>query len=174
MFTAIMAVCEATAATSVQRRAQMQSRSREWWGRVVLQRNSFHQNVQGWQRLRWRMLIWSGVGVTVNPHHMSVQTEVTFQQIKSASDLEPCMKVAQIWFEKIRFCVICVVHTVFKKKKPNQIWVIREESGWVHCVNTASVVWAKPSVPVCAVAKGGTKGVVCAANIKLIQTNLRV
>lgn len=48
MFTAIMAVCDATAAASAQRRVWMQSRSREWWGRVVkwLQRNSFHQKVQ--------------------------------------------------------------------------------------------------------------------------------
>ena len=29
----------------------------------------------------------------------------------SVSDLEPDMKVAQIWFEKIRFHVICAVHS---------------------------------------------------------------
>lgn len=54
--------------------------------------------------------------VALNPTTgcMSVQTGVTFQKIRSVSDLE-YMKVTQIWFEKMRFHVICGVHTAIKQ-----------------------------------------------------------
>lgn len=47
--------------------------------------------------------------------HTAVQTEVGVQTIKSVSNLEPHMKVAQIRFDKIRSHVIFAVHTVEKK-----------------------------------------------------------
>lgn len=38
------------------------------------------------------------------------------------------MKVTHVWFEKIRFSVICVVHTAIKQSDPDHM-------GVMYCVN---------------------------------------
>lgn len=48
---------------------------------------------------------------------MTVQTEVALQNIRPVSDLEPHMQVAQIRIEKIRFHVVCAVHTVIQRDR---------------------------------------------------------
>lgn len=45
--------------------------------------------------------------------------------MRSESDLEPHMKVAQITFEKIRFHVIWAVQVTQLEEKKNQVWATR-------------------------------------------------
>ncbi len=60
---------------------------------------------------------------------MTVQTEVALQNIRPVSDLGPHMKVAQIGIEKIRFHVICAVHTVVKTSDLSHIWAKKSDLG---------------------------------------------
>ncbi len=40
-----------------------------------------------------------------------------YPKIRSISDLEACMKVAQIWYEKTRFSLICGVHIAIRSNR---------------------------------------------------------
>lgn len=51
------------------------------------------------------------VALNCNMGHIAVKTEVALQKIRSVSDFEQHMKVAQIWFKKIWFAVFCCSHS---------------------------------------------------------------
>ena len=70
---------------------------------------------------------------TLRTGHAALQTDITFNRITQISDLEPCMKVARVWLEKIRFHEIFFLFTPMK---------LSENLNWCTVSRCVGASWA--------------------------------